>query len=306
MVQIITIKLRQAQKLHEKTITINLRTLVVAIFCCTNQRSHVLTKLLETRVQRKDHTTISCLMPPKKEFVLCIRLSEKQIELYRKYLALVNMEDIGSRERFKSMTILHDFHHLTRVWTHPWALKLNETRLVEKEGKEAIKVKAKRDQATAAASAATAQAAAAAAAATATESTATATNNNNNNNQIDTETEELLSHMDTDNVFEMNDDDFQSHQQRTEDKRVEAAAAAAAKAIEAALAAANQRASEVLLTKTMADEVGPECENDLSLSGKLVVLGMIITLCDQKGDKLFGFFFDLYFSSHIICHCLFN
>ena len=39
-------------------------------------------------VQRKDYSVITKLLPPKYEYVISVRLSKKQMEMYKKYLEL--------------------------------------------------------------------------------------------------------------------------------------------------------------------------------------------------------------------------
>lgn len=53
------------------------------------KRAHVLHQRLEGIVNRKDFSVIRSFLPPKNEYVLSIRLSDFQIELYRTYLAKI-------------------------------------------------------------------------------------------------------------------------------------------------------------------------------------------------------------------------
>ena len=57
--------------------------------CYMKKRVHVLHDLLEGCVQRKDFELMRELIPKKHEYVIKIRLSEKQVELYGAYLAEV-------------------------------------------------------------------------------------------------------------------------------------------------------------------------------------------------------------------------
>lgn len=47
------------------------------------RRSHILHKLLDGCVQRKDYSVLAPFLPPKQEYVLYIRLTKLQIELYK-------------------------------------------------------------------------------------------------------------------------------------------------------------------------------------------------------------------------------
>lgn len=47
------------------------------------RRSHILHKLLDGCVQRRDYSVLSPFLPPKLEFVLSIRLTPLQMELYK-------------------------------------------------------------------------------------------------------------------------------------------------------------------------------------------------------------------------------
>ena len=62
---------------------------------------------------------------PKQEYVLSIRLSKMQIELYEKYLerAKDTAQSYG-----KGGKLFSDYQNLMRIWTHPWVLKLDEIR----------------------------------------------------------------------------------------------------------------------------------------------------------------------------------
>lgn len=102
------------------------------------KRAHVLHKTLEKCVQRKDYVVIKDQLPAKREYVLSVRLSPKQIELYRLYLRHRGLEDgFTASNRLTGMQIFADFHELMRIWTHPWAIKLNEERVVRNERRAA-------------------------------------------------------------------------------------------------------------------------------------------------------------------------
>lgn len=76
------------------------------------KRVHILHKKLSGCVQRVDYNVLKPYLPPKHEYVLSIRLSDKQIELYRHYLTSFT----------ESHRILVDYSNLRLVWNHPGLL----------------------------------------------------------------------------------------------------------------------------------------------------------------------------------------
>ncbi len=73
---------------------------------------------------------ITKLLPPKHEYVIAVRLSKEQMELYEKYLDLNVTKDPLNPNRVisKGATLFSDYQNLMRVWTHPWVLKMHEER----------------------------------------------------------------------------------------------------------------------------------------------------------------------------------
>jgi transcriptional regulator ATRX len=100
------------------------------------KRAHILHNTLDGCVQRKDYLVIQSLLPKKREYVLNIRLSDKQIELYRAYLKTNGVDGIA---KIKGAKLFTDFSNISRIISHPWTLMLNEDRIKKKEEKEAIK-----------------------------------------------------------------------------------------------------------------------------------------------------------------------
>lgn len=53
------------------------------------RRSHILHKLLDGCVQRKDYSVLAPFLPPKQEYVLYVRLTKLQVDLYKVWERLV-------------------------------------------------------------------------------------------------------------------------------------------------------------------------------------------------------------------------
>ncbi|XP_071453128.1 transcriptional regulator ATRX homolog isoform X2 [Hetaerina americana] len=81
------------------------------------RRAHVLHKMLEGCVQRRDYLVLTPFLPPKYEYVICIQLTELQSKLYIHYLQ--NFVKVGG-----GTTLFNDFQNLQRIWTHPRLLKI--------------------------------------------------------------------------------------------------------------------------------------------------------------------------------------
>ncbi|TGZ66706.1 hypothetical protein CRM22_005187 [Opisthorchis felineus] len=95
------------------------------------RRAHVLYKMLDGCVQRKDYNALTKYLPPRHEYVVMCRLSEAQRELYQTYLRVradrlpLNTNYRGEETR---QTLFRDQQTLYRVWTHPFLLRSHETR----------------------------------------------------------------------------------------------------------------------------------------------------------------------------------
>jgi transcriptional regulator ATRX len=115
-------------------------------------------------LQRRDYTALMKFLPPKHEYVISVRMSPLQIDLYNKYLDEFTSGDnraanvpsassnipaasssssdaaivaaaaaavaavagvAGNREKFQCNGLFKDYHNLMRIWTHPWVLKLD-------------------------------------------------------------------------------------------------------------------------------------------------------------------------------------
>ena len=100
------------------------------------EKAFCLHKLLEGTVSRKDFSEILKYLPKKNEYVLSIRMSPMQVELYRTYLAKIRKINDAEATRYQNVKIepallFNDYQQLARIWTHPWLLKINE-KVVEK------------------------------------------------------------------------------------------------------------------------------------------------------------------------------
>ncbi|XP_028169324.1 transcriptional regulator ATRX homolog [Ostrinia furnacalis] len=89
------------------------------------RRSHVLHKMLDGAVQRRDYGVLAPFLPPKHEYVLFITLSEVQCKLYQHYLENYSRRPLPGKS---SGFLFPDFQSLQRIWTHPLVLKYNSER----------------------------------------------------------------------------------------------------------------------------------------------------------------------------------
>ncbi|XP_059622920.1 transcriptional regulator ATRX homolog [Phlebotomus argentipes] len=91
------------------------------------RRSHVLHKMLDGCVQRRDYSVLAPFLPPKHEYVVFIRLTELQIKLYRYYMENKSKRvDEGASKR--TSILFADYQNLQRIWTHPRVLRYNSDR----------------------------------------------------------------------------------------------------------------------------------------------------------------------------------
>ncbi|KAL3879997.1 hypothetical protein ACJMK2_032269 [Sinanodonta woodiana] len=91
------------------------------------RRAHILHEMLAGCVQRKDYSALTKFLPPKFEYVINVRLSKVQIELYEKYLEL-SLKHTDGVVTGRGGRLFTDYQFLMRIWTHPWVLKLDEIR----------------------------------------------------------------------------------------------------------------------------------------------------------------------------------
>ncbi|UJR22850.1 hypothetical protein I4U23_025879 [Adineta vaga] len=79
-------------------------------------RAHVLHSLLEGFIQRRGHDVLQCDLPPKTEYVILLKLSNVQRQLYMKFL-----EAIGALSNLSEKTLnpLRAFAICCKIWNHP-------------------------------------------------------------------------------------------------------------------------------------------------------------------------------------------
>lgn len=94
-------------------------------------RSHILHKLLEGCIQRRDYSVLAPYLPPKHEYVVYTTLSELQQQLYGYYMT--THRDQGSSDICgKGARLFQDFQDLRRIWTHPMNLRVNSDNVIAK------------------------------------------------------------------------------------------------------------------------------------------------------------------------------
>uniref|UniRef100_A0A914Y3C5 Uncharacterized protein n=1 Tax=Panagrolaimus superbus TaxID=310955 RepID=A0A914Y3C5_9BILA len=82
------------------------------------KRCFVLYERLNKIVQRKDISVLKKEIPGKLEYVLNVRLTQPQFQLYNTFLDMVDKS--GGAEQRKRL--LSDYHIFSRIWTHPYQL----------------------------------------------------------------------------------------------------------------------------------------------------------------------------------------
>lgn len=91
------------------------------------RRSHVLHKLLDGCVQRRDYSVLSPFLPPKLEFIISLKLTPMQIQLYKHYMEHKARQNDNAGAR-KGSILFQDFQNLQRIWTAPLVLRYNSDR----------------------------------------------------------------------------------------------------------------------------------------------------------------------------------
>ena len=89
-------------------------------------------------LQRKDYSVLLPYLPPKFEYVIFVRLNELQIKLYRLYLEKSHDGGSGLGQR-GVMGVFVSYHHLMRVWTHPYLLRMKEEEALNKLERQEVR-----------------------------------------------------------------------------------------------------------------------------------------------------------------------
>lgn len=93
------------------------------------RRAHVLHRKLDACVQRRDYLILAPYLPPKYEYIINIKLSEKQEALYKHYLA----EEINPDPLARRKNLLKYHAELVKVWSHPIALTMRRSKDADDE-----------------------------------------------------------------------------------------------------------------------------------------------------------------------------
>lgn len=91
------------------------------------RRAHVLHKMLDGCVQRRDYSVLAPFLPPKHEYVLSLKLTPMQVKLYKYYMENRSRSNDENGGR-KGSILFQDFQNLQRIWTHPLVLRYNSNR----------------------------------------------------------------------------------------------------------------------------------------------------------------------------------
>uniref|UniRef100_A0AAX7VTY5 DNA helicase n=1 Tax=Astatotilapia calliptera TaxID=8154 RepID=A0AAX7VTY5_ASTCA len=105
------------------------------------KRAHVLHSVLGGCIQRRDYSELRQFLPPKYEYVLAVRVSPLQYNLYRYYLDHFTGADL--KKMRPGANLFKDFQVLGRIWTHPWCLQLSylsKLKKVERSPQEVYKL----------------------------------------------------------------------------------------------------------------------------------------------------------------------
>uniref|UniRef100_A0ACD5WXU6 Uncharacterized protein n=5 Tax=Avena sativa TaxID=4498 RepID=A0ACD5WXU6_AVESA len=90
-----------------------------------NQRSHILYEQLKGFVQRMDMNVVKNDLPPKKVFVITVKLSQLQRKLYRRFLDVHGFSSSASSEKpFKRSGFFAKYQKLAQIWNHPGLLQM--------------------------------------------------------------------------------------------------------------------------------------------------------------------------------------
>jgi len=88
-----------------------------------NKRSHILFEQLKGFVQRRSMNVVKNDLPPKKVFVITVKLSQLQRKLYRRFLDVHGFSSSGYSEKSHS-SFFAKYQTLAQVWNHPGLLQM--------------------------------------------------------------------------------------------------------------------------------------------------------------------------------------
>ncbi|XP_049285576.1 transcriptional regulator ATRX homolog [Anopheles funestus] len=245
------------------------------------KRAHVLHKLLDGCVQRRDYSVLAPFLPPKLEFVVSIKLTPLQSTLYKYFMEnLAGKRLIDDPTQKRSSMLFTDFQNLQRIWTHPRVLRYNSDRYE-------IKQQRKRDL--------------------------------DSENESGSSMKDFIADEESaESTPESSDDDSDVQSVHDENSNSEKSSGETSKDRSKAVGTRRTRNNPLfaneLLEETAAEkpdnptewwmQMCPESELDnLEHSGKLVILMEILKECEAIGDKLLVFSQSLY-SLDIIEHFL--
>ncbi|KAL3820109.1 hypothetical protein ACJIZ3_006014 [Penstemon smallii] len=100
-----------------------------------NQRSHILYEQLKGFVQRMDMSVVKKDLPPKTVFVITVKLSTLQRQLYKRFLDVhgFTKDEKVSGEKIIKRSFFAGYQALAQIWNHPGILQLR------KENKDSAK-----------------------------------------------------------------------------------------------------------------------------------------------------------------------
>ncbi|XP_062084347.1 protein CHROMATIN REMODELING 20 [Humulus lupulus] len=99
-----------------------------------NQRSHILYQQLKGFVQRMDMNVAAKDLPPKTVFVIAVKLSPLQRQLYKRFLDVHGFaSDKVSTEKIRKRSFFAGYQALAQIWNHPGILQL------KKDDKDSVK-----------------------------------------------------------------------------------------------------------------------------------------------------------------------
>ncbi|KAJ8676213.1 hypothetical protein QAD02_011999 [Eretmocerus hayati] len=94
------------------------------------KRAHVLHRLLEGCVQRCDYSVLKPFLPPKQEYVIHIRLSDLQREMYNHFMTSYVRADTMKKQFFDN------YNAIKLLFAHPWSIQLkDQSRSISQQNK---------------------------------------------------------------------------------------------------------------------------------------------------------------------------